>query len=197
MKANNVMENAIKNEWMLIVRGVLYVVAGGVILFGGQFDTQSAQLIGGSIIGAGLLGTVFSLLNLKTDRNYSWELIRSLFDIAFGIAFLLYASGDITLFVEAFGFWAMMFSVIEAAQSTYMFMLAGPQKKRNFLGDMLHLLNVVVAATLSYLLTLTSVRTGLIGLLPAALGVSIILIVLQQKRLARMTERADRMESGY
>ncbi|WP_018622130.1 hypothetical protein [Spirosoma luteum] len=139
-----------------------------------------------------MLGTLFSFFNLKSDRNFSWELLKSLFDIAFGIAFLFYATGDITLFVEAFGFWAMMFSVIESAQSMYMFMLAGPQKKRNFLGDGLHLLNVVIAGTLSYLLTLTNAQTGLLGLFPIALGVITILLLMQQKRLARLTEQAAR-----
>ncbi len=187
------MENSLKYDWMLVVRGVLYIVAGGVIfIFGGQFDTQLAQLIGGSIAGAGLLGTLFSFINLKSDRNLTWELLKSFFDIAFGITFLFYTTGDITLFVEVFGFWAMMFSVIEAAQSMYMYMLVGPQKKRNFLGDGLHLLNVLIAGTLSYLLTLTDARTGLLGLFPTALGVIVILLLMQQKRLARLTEQAAR-----
>ena len=185
-------------SWLLIGRGVLYIVMGGIIvLFDGTFNTQSAQLIGGSIIGAGLLGTLFSFMNLTNDRTYIWELIRSLFDVAFGIAFLLYAQGDIIRFIETFGFWAMMFSVLEAAQSMYMYMLAGPQKKRNFLGDTLHLINVLIAGALTYILTMTSVTTGLLGLLPIALGVIVILLFIQQKRLVRMTEQAARVKADY
>ncbi len=186
--------NPTKHWWLLITRGLLYILIGvSLFLFAGTFTSLSAQLIGGLVIAAGICGSVYAFNNLRADRNYIWELLRSGFDIGFGIAFLVYSKGDIDGFLGILGFWAMMYAFLQAVQTMYLFLQAGVASTFNLSGKVLHFLNVALAGGLSYMLTLTP--TGIdnsltiVGLFPIALGIIIILLAIQQKRQAVLVSK--------
>lgn len=171
---------------LLILRGLIYVAIGATLLFLTRVLTgQAVQLIGGLLIAAGVCGCVYAYYTLRADRNYFWEIVRSLFDIGFGIALLVFSQGDASRVVETLGFWATIYAFVQVVQAIYMAMLLGVKQPRNFFGSVLQLLTVLLSGGLAYALIFSdnrSISFTLIGLFIAALGVIIIMQAIQQRR---------------
>lgn len=186
--------NPTKHWWLLITRGLVYILIGvSLFLFAGTFTSLSAQLIGGLVIAAGICGSVYAFNNLRADRNYIWELLRSGFDVGFGVAFLIYSKGDLDSFLGILSFWALMYAFLQAVQTMYLFMQSGVSPANNFLGKVFHFLSVAISGALSYILLMipAGVKDSLafVGLFPMALGVIIILLAVQQKRQAVLVNK--------
>lgn len=186
--------NPTRNWWLLITRGLIYILIGvSLFLFAGTFTNQSARLIGSFTIAAGIGGFVYAYMNLRADRNYIWELIRSLFDIGFGVAIIATATGDIDSFLSTLSFWAMMYAFLQAVQTMYMFLQSGVSPAINLPGKVMHFLSVAFAGALSYMLLMrpagTTDSVAVVGLFPIGLGIIIILLAIQQKRQAVLVDK--------
>ncbi len=181
--------NPTKHWWLLLSRGVLYVLIGiSLFLFIGELTSGYAQLIGGLVVVAGICGLIYALANLRADRNYIWELLRSLSDAGFGIAIIVSAKSDVDGFLGTVSFWAMMYAFIQAVQAMYSFLQSGVSSTISLSGKVLYFLGVVIAGGLSYILLMrpggTDGSLSIVGSFPIALGVIIILLAVQQKRQA-------------
>lgn len=181
--------NPTKNWALLITRGIIYVSIGIVLfLFIGEPTSGFAQLISGLLIAAGVCGFLYSFANLRADRNYIWELLRSISDVGFGIALILLSKGDVDGFLSILSFWAMMYAFIQAVQAMYSFLQSGVSSSISLSGKILYFLGVVIAGGLSYVLLMRpgsdSGSVSIVGLFPIALGVIIILLAIQQRRQA-------------
>lgn len=178
--------NPTKLWLLLIIRGLLYVAIGAISLFLIRaLTSQAVQLLGSLVIAAGACGCIYAFFTLRADRNYFWELLRSFFDIGFGIALLVFSRDDVNRVIETLGFWAIMYAFIQAVQAIYTAMLLGVKQPRNIFGNVLHLLTVLLAGGLAYELMSSASQTisfTLVGLLVVALGVIIILQAVQQRR---------------
>lgn len=186
--------NPTKNWALLIVRGVLYVSIGiSLFLFIGQPTSGSAQLIGSLIVAAGVCGFLYSFANLRADRNYIWELLRSISDVGFGIALIVLSKSDVDEFLSILSFWAMMYAFIQAVQAMYSFLQSGVSSTISLSGKVLYFLGVGIAGGLSYVLLMRPGSDGgsisIVGLFPIALGVITILLAVQQKRQAVMVRK--------
>ncbi|GAB4054349.1 hypothetical protein [Spirosoma litoris] len=177
----------VKHWWLLVLRGLLYILLGGSILIRtGSFPNQSAQLPGGLLIAAGLCGCIYAVYILRTDRNYFWELLRSVFDIGFGIALLAFSAGSEPRSADILGFWAVVYAFIHVVQAIYIFMLLGGKQPRNILGNLLHMFNVLLSGGIAYAILSSddeAISTTLIGSFICGLGVSIILLAIQQRTI--------------
>ncbi|GAB3694801.1 hypothetical protein GCM10027592_16170 [Spirosoma flavus] len=174
-----------RQRGLLISRGIFYVIIGvSLFLFANSFSSMAAQLIGGFTIVAGVLGGIYAFRNLQTDRNSLWELLRSLFDIGFGIAFITYSRGSVDLFLGTLGFWAVLYAFLEAIQAMYIFMLSTNKQPTAYSGNFLHFLSVLIAGALAYLLVMVpgflENVSILLGLFPVVLGAIIILRAIRQ-----------------
>jgi uncharacterized membrane protein HdeD (DUF308 family) len=181
--------NPTKHWWMLVTRGILYISIGiCLFLFAGTFTSLSAQLIAGLLLAAGVLGLVYTFGNVRTDRNYIWELLRSLSDVAFGIALFVSSKQDVDDFLSTLSFWAMMYAFIQVVQAMYSFMQSGVGSSISLSGKLIYFLGVVISGSLSYVLLMRpnglDGSLGVIGLFPIALGVIITVLAVQQKRQA-------------
>ena len=186
--------NPTKNWALLIVRGVLYVLIGiTLFLFIGQLTSGFAQSIGGLIIAAGVCGFLYSFANLRADRNYIWELLRSISDVGFGIALIVLSKSDVDEFLSILSFWAMMYAFIQAVQAMYSFLQSGVSSSISLSGKALYTAGVVIAGGLSYVLLMRPGSDGgsisIVGLFPIALGVIIIVLAMQQRRQADVSRR--------
>lgn len=189
--------NPTKNWWLLITRGILYMSIGVCLfLFANDFTSSSAQLIAGLLLAAGVLGLVYTVGNVRTDRNYIWELLRSLSDVAFGIALLVSAKQDTDGFLSTLSFWAMMYAFIQVVQAMYSFMQSGVGSSISLSGKMIYFLGVVISGGLSYVLLMRpnglDGSLGIIGLFPIALGVIITLLAVQQRKQASVANNSPK-----
>ena len=178
--------NSIKHWGLLLIRGLVLVATGAYIAFVNKAINPGAILVfGGLFIGAGILGGIYGLFNFRVNRNYFWELLRSTFDVGFGITFLIYAPKPPSQFVEALSFWAVLYGLIHAVQAMYIGMLSGGNQPRNLTGTVLHLVGVVTGVSLAYTLLnpdAAEVSWPLTGLLLALLGLIATLLAIQQRR---------------
>lgn len=178
--------NSIKHWGLLLTRGFIYLLTGAYIVLAINAVTPGlALLLGGVFIGAGVLGSIYGFYTLRANRNYFWELLRSVFDIGFGITFLIFAPNPPSQFVEALSFWAVMYGSIHTVQAMYIAMLSGGKQPRNLAGTLLHLLGVVTSGGLAFVLLnpdAENVSWPVAGLLLALLGLIIILLAVQQRR---------------
>ena len=152
------------------------------------------QIVGGLTIAAGLCGAIYTLTNFRADRNNLWEMLRSLFDVGFGVAFIVYSQGSLERFMGVLGFWAIMYGFLESVQAMYNFMLSGVGHTTSYFPVFFHFAAVLIAGALAYLLVLTpsfvhSLST-LVGLFPILLGGIIIVLAFQQKKEAQLANRA-------
>lgn len=187
--------NPTKHWWLLITRGVIYALIGiSLFLFTGTFTSLSAQLIGALVVTAGICGLVYTFANLRADRNYIWELLRSISDAGFGIAMFVSSKGDVDSFLGVLSFWALMYAFIQAVQAMYSFLQSGVSSTISLSGKMLYFLGVVIAGGLSYVLLMRpggfNDSLAIVGLFPIVLGVIIILLAMQQKRQAVLVRRS-------
>ncbi len=189
--STNAMENSnpTKYWWLLITRGIIYVLAG-IFLFQlvNLFTYTSAQLIAGLLIVAGIAGLVYSFINVQADRNYIWELLRSISDISFGLALIVSSREDADSFLSTLSFWAVMYAFIQAVQTMYSFMQSGLSSRISLLSKVVYFLGVLMSGGLAYILLMThgdsdSLLT-IAGVFPIALGLITILLAVQQKRQA-------------
>ena len=185
--------NSTKHWGLLIIRGLLYMAIGVSSFFiSNPFTGQSAQLISGLLIVAGFCGCAYGFYTLRADRNYIWSLLRSGFDIIFGVAILAYGGGEPGRFQETLGFWAVMSAFIHAVQAMYIFMLSGGRQPRNIFGTVLHFLNVLLGGGIAYTLLTPSPQAipwAVVGSLVIALGLIMITLAVQQRQTL-LTNRA-------
>ncbi|GAB4024846.1 hypothetical protein [Spirosoma koreense] len=186
--------NPTKHWWLTMAQGSMYAGIGiSLLLADGSLTQVSAQILGGLFILAGLFGGAYTLLALRADRSYFMELVRSVFDVGFGLAFLLYATKETSLIPEIFGFWAVMYASIHAVQAMYTSMLSGVKPPRTLRGNVLHGLNVLATIALAYsLLSPPSERipTELAGGLMILLAAILMLLAIQQRQT--LLTRPDR-----
>ncbi len=151
-----------------------------MFVFGNSYSAQSAFILGGLLIGAGLVGIVFGLTNGGIPAGNFWLLLTSGFDIAFGIAILAYATGTIKGFVDVLGFWAIVYAFLQAVQAMYVFMSERSAGKANYPVWILHFLSLAVAGGLTFNLLIRpagfATSLGYSGLFPILLGVLLFLI---------------------
>ncbi len=183
--------NPTKYWWLLIARGIIYILIGICLFkFADTFTTSSAQLIAGLLTAAGVVGLLYTFSNVRADRNYIWELLRSLSDVTFGIALIISSKQDVDGFLSTLSFWAMMYAFIQVVQAMYSFMQSGVASTINLSSKVLYFLGVVISGALSYILLM---RPGgsddsltVVALFPIALGLIISLLAIQQKRQATL-----------
>ena len=177
----------IKRWWLLITRGLFYLAMGVTLLFITNTAVYLPALITGTLfIAAGICGCAYAIFVLKVDRNYFWELIRSFFDIGFGVAFLIYSKSNVSAFPDAFGFWAVMNASLQTVQAIYISMLMGGKQPRNIFGTQLHHLGVLLAIGLAYLVlspATDDISWTLVGIVVFLLGLIIILTANQQRKI--------------
>ena len=181
--------NPTKNWALLIARGVIYVSIGIILfLFIGEQTSGFARVISGLLIVAGVCGLLYSFTNLRADRNYIWELLRSISDVGFGIALIVLSKSDEDEFLSILSFWAMMYAFIQAVQAMYSFLQSGVSSTISLSGKVLYTLGVFIAGGLSYVLLMRPGNNGeptsIIGLFTIALGAIILVLAIQQRRQA-------------
>lgn len=178
--------NPTKHWGLLIIRGLLYVAIGVSAFFiPNPSTTQSAQLISGLLIVAGLCGCAYGFFTLRSDRNYIWSLLRSGFDIIFGVAILVYGGSNPARFQETLGFWAVMYAFMQSVQAMYISMLSGGQQPRNIFGSVLHFVSVVLGGGIAYSLITPdpqSIAWAVVGSLILLLGLVMIVLAVQQRQ---------------
>lgn len=172
---------------MWIARGLIYVFIGASLFWIAQpADRPFVFIIGGLLMGAGLCGVLYAITVLRTDRNYFWELLRSVFDLGFGLSILIYAPGDLNRLLDVLAFWATTYAFIHAVQAIYISMLSGGKQPRNISGSLLHLASVILAGILAYVLLMvpngTTVSLFLTGGLVLLLGLIILVLAINQRQ---------------
>lgn len=177
---------SLKHWWLLIVRGLSYLALGVTLFFFINSPARlPAQMTGILMIVAGICGCIYAIYTLRDDRNYFWELLRSFFDLGFGIAFLIYSKSKGSGFPEAFGFWAILNASLQTVQAIYVSMLTGVKQPRNVFGTQVHHVGVLVAIALAYLVLsppANEISWGLVGSAMLILGLIILISAIQQRR---------------
>ena len=187
----NAMEHAHstnKRWWLLLVRGILYILIGvTMFIFASSYSVQSGHIIGTMAVIAGLCQLVFSFSNQQGDKNSMWGILHGITDVGFGIAIFILAVGTVKNFVDVLGFWAMMYAFLQAVQAMYAFMAA---KGAGVVGNtsIIHFANVLVAGALTFNLLLRPAgfddSMGFIGIFPILLGILTIFLTRQMRAQA-------------
>ena len=174
--------------WLLIARGVLYILIGAVMfIFAGSYSAQSGHIIGALAFVAGACQLVFAFTNQQADKNNIWGILHGISDVGFGVAIFIFSEGTIKSFVDVLGFWAMMYAFLQSVQAMYSFMAsrgAGVVSNTSFV----HFANVLVAGGLTFTLLLRPAgfddSMGFIGIFPILLGVLIVILTRQMRAQA-------------
>lgn len=174
--------------WLLIARGVLYILIGGTLFaFASSYSAQSGHIIGAMAFIAGICQLIFSFTNQQADKNNIWGILHGISDVGFGVAIFVFSKGTIKGFVDVLGFWAMMYAFLQSVQAMYSFMAArgaGGTSSTSFV----HFANVLVAGGLTFTLLLRPAgfddSMGFIGIFPIILGVLIIIMTRQMRAQA-------------
>ena len=174
--------------WLLIARGVLYILIGAAMfVFANSYSAQSGQIIGGMAVIAGVCQLIFSFTNQQAEKNNIWGILHGLTDVGFGVAIFIFSDGTIKGFVDVLGFWAMMYAFLQSVQAMYSFMAArgaGGTSSTSFV----HFANVLAAGGLTFTLLLRPAgfddSMGIIGIFPIILGILIIILTRQMRAQA-------------
>lgn len=177
--------------WLLIARGVLYILIGGTLFaFANSYSEQSGHIIGAMAVIAGVCQLIFSFTNQQAEKNNIWGILHGIADVGFGVAIFIFSKGTIKGFVDVLGFWAMMYAFLQAVQAMYSFMAArgaGGTSSTSFV----HFANVLVAGGLTFTLLLRPAgfddSMGFIGIFPILLG---ILIIIMTRQMRAQSEQA-------
>ena len=179
--------------WLLIVRGLLYILIGATMfVFASSYSAQSGHIIGAVAVIAGVCQLVFSFTNQQGDKNNIWGILHGITDVGFGIAIFIFSVGTIKSFVDVLGFWAMMYAFLQAVQAMYTFMAARGAGAVSTT-SIVHFANVLVAGALTFNLLLRPAgfdnSMGFIGIFPILLGILIIVLTRQMRAQANMVNR--------
>jgi uncharacterized membrane protein HdeD (DUF308 family) len=171
-----------QRSWLLIARGVLYILIGGAMfVFASSYSAQSGHIIGAMAVIAGVCQLIYSFTN-QTQKNNIWGILHGLTDLGFGVAIFIFSEGTIKGFVDVLGFWAMMYAFLQAVQAMYAFMAA---RGANTVGttNAIHFANVLMAGGLTFTLLLRPAgfddSLDFIGIFPIILGILIIVLARQ------------------
>ncbi|WP_460985373.1 DUF308 domain-containing protein [Spirosoma fluminis] len=172
--------------WLLLVRGVLYILIGAfMFVFASSYTAQSGHIIGVLAILAGVCQLAFSFTNRGTESNNMWGILHGVADLGFGIAMFIYSQGTIKGFVDVLGFWAMMYAFLQAVQAMYAFLSARGGTGVNLPSVLVHFANVLIAGGLTFTLLLRPAgfdsTLGYVGVFPIILG-ALIIVLTQQMR---------------
>lgn len=186
--------NSSPRWWLLLARGVLYILIGGfMFVFASSYTAQSGHIIGALALSAGVCQLIFSFTNRGTESNSVWGVLHGIADVAFGVAIFIYSEGTIKGFVDVLGFWAMMYAFLQAVQAMYSFMSARGGTGVNIPSVFVHFANVLAAGGLTFTLLLRPAgfddSLGFVGVFPIILGVLIIVLTQQMRAQASRPTR--------
>ncbi|WP_229365840.1 HdeD family acid-resistance protein [Fibrisoma montanum] len=189
--------NPTQRWWLMMARGVLYILIGAVMfVFANAYTAQSGAILGTLAALAGACQLAFSFTNQRKDKNHIWGVLHGLADVAFGVAIFLFSDGTVKGFVDVLGFWAMMYAFLQAVQAMYTFMAARGAGVVSGT-SVVHFANILVAGGLAFSLLLRPAgfdnSLGYVGIFPILLGVLIIVLTQQMRAQAERSYRnADR-----
>ncbi|WP_240699445.1 DUF308 domain-containing protein [Spirosoma sordidisoli] len=183
--------NHTQRWWLMIGRGVLYVLIGATMFFfASSYSAQSGHILGVLAVLAGGCQLVFSFSNQRDEKNNLWGILHGITDVAFGVAIFVFSEGTIKGFVDVLGFWAMMYAFLQAVQAMYSFLAARGAGTVSGT-SLVHFLNVLTAGALAFTLLLRPAgfdnSLGFIGVFPIVLGA--LIIVLTQQMRAQVAQR--------
>ena len=102
------MEHAVKNWWLSLILGILYIIVALCLLFapGSSYITLSV-IFSISILISGIIEIIFSISNRRSISSWGWYLAGGIIDLILGIYLVAYPllSMEVIPFIVAF--WMM------------------------------------------------------------------------------------------
>lgn len=116
-----VYKQSVKEWWISLVAGIIYVITGGLVLtypLEAYNSLTTLFIIGFGIIG--LLGLYYAISNRKRLQHWEWTLVTALIDLA--ISFLLLTNQETALKILPLyvGFVLLFRSIVGIGFSTYL-----------------------------------------------------------------------------
>jgi uncharacterized membrane protein HdeD (DUF308 family) len=183
---NNVMnhQEAIRHRWLLIGRGVGYILLGfGLFVYSLTFTPTTARLLGTFTLLAGIAGLAYARFNSRADPNNLWVILHGLNDLAFGVIFLFKANNGLLAFVDMLGFWAVIYAFLQSVRAMYAALM---EASSSLWAKGIHFLSVAIAGYLAFDIVMRPIDTmdsvAISGFFPIGLGILVII-------LARLSER--------
>lgn len=166
----------------MIVRGGAVGLIGVLLFRFTDISHTSTYGIGALMLVSGICSIWAGTANRRTEEFASWLIIGGLIDAAFGVAALVVADGTLQSVRDLIGFWAVVFSFLQAAQAIYSYI--GPSGVRFESGTKLaHILLVATSLWLAFDLLMkpgaTTNSVGLTGLLPIVMGGLLIMLIVK------------------
>jgi len=175
---------AIKNWWILLIFGILFVIAGiWVFQTPGESYVALSMLFAFTFLLSGIGGIIFALSNRDTLEGWGWQLAGGILELLLGIA--LFARPAVTMVVLPlyFGFWLMFRGILTIAFSVELKKYEVPNWGWMLaLGIILAILSVVVLLNPLYGVSMLVTLTGFAFLM---MGITNILISLRLRKLKR------------
>ncbi|EPR66341.1 HdeD family acid-resistance protein [Cyclobacterium qasimii] len=105
--------SAIKNWWLSILLGVLYLVAGFWVMKTPMESYMSLSIIFSIFIFvSGIFQVAFSISNRKEDSVWGWHLAGGILDLAIGILLLSHPLMTMAILPLYVGFWLLFQSIM-------------------------------------------------------------------------------------
>jgi uncharacterized membrane protein HdeD (DUF308 family) len=177
-------QEAIRNRWLLIGRGVGYILLGfGLFAYSLTFTPTTARLLGAFVLLASISGLAYARINSRADPNNLWVILHGLNDLVFGVVFLLKANNGLLAFVDMLGFWAVIYAFLQAVRAMYAALMEGGS---SLWVKLIHFASLALAGYLAFDIVMRPIgiinSVGITGFFPISLGILVIL-------LARLSEQ--------
>ncbi len=114
-------EKAVKNWWMPLVLGILFIVFGVWILWtpASSYVALSIVFIAFLVV-TGLMEIIFSIANSSRLKGWGWYMIGGLFDLAAGVVLLYYPGLSLVVLPVILAVWLMFRGFAAMGASTTM-----------------------------------------------------------------------------
>lgn len=171
-----------KSWWFLFIKGLLFILFGGMLTFYPRETPQKMIfLLGLIILLGGLIILGLSLLNKKDNKGWVGLMTFAVIDIALGLFIMVTPNLALKVVTFLIGLWALLVGIYQL----YVYFSAGKENRKGFMGLYIGILAIIAGLFMVFNpVPATIFMTIIIGILSLIVGVMLVGTSFRVRKMA-------------